>query len=432
MKAKLLSIVITCAILLNGCSDLASAIRDKIDESSLAMTSGQDGVSYTQEILVIDEMGNPKEESESTGFTSEENVDAQLPHGSIDPLEIRKMSSAIVEEYAYDNLTTNEERSTYRQIYDILTDFEKEAYVTSLNTDVIDRAFSAVLTDHPEIFYVKGYSIKTYTRNGITEKITLSGSYVMDEKTALECKSIADSYVNNCEATIPYDADDYTKVKLVYEYIIKNTEYDKGAPNNQNVISVFRNHRSVCQGYAKALQLILNDMGVFCTLVEGTVKDGEAHVWDLVRIDGEYYHVDPTWGDASYKLISDEERDQEEESYEPPNINYDYLCTTTADIERTHQIKSNFPIPECRSVAANYYYREGLYFDSIDEDKLDRAFSNAYNQYKDSLTLKCSDEHVYSDMKTYLLTEQKIFKFLRDTSISYVEIPEQYELMFYL
>ncbi|MCR5107385.1 MAG: hypothetical protein K6B28_04405 [Lachnospiraceae bacterium] len=427
MKVRVLFISITCAILMSGCEapdiDLYGKIEDIFGDFGKEETvTGKDGENVTQEIIIIndydkDDKNNAASDTQTT--TPREN--------SIKPVGIRDIEN-VANTYAYDSLDEHE-KIIYDEIYNIITGFQTGGYLSSLDTDEIDHAFTCMLIDHPEIFYVKGYSIKTYTRGGKIEKILMSGSYTMNENEILSCKSVIDRYVDECESTIPLDADDYTKVKKVYEFIIRNTDYDKDAPNNQNLISVFRDNKSVCQGYAKGMQYILNDLGVFCTLVEGSVKEGESHVWNLVKVDGEFYYVDPTWGDASYNLVTEESGDS---AFIPPEVNYDYLCTTTEEIKKSHLINATIPMPECTHMEANYYVREGLFFEGVNEEALDKAFIRAYNAYEETLTLKCSNEQVYSDMKYYLLEKQKVFNYLRDTSVSYVEIPEQNEIMFYL
>ena len=237
-----------------------------------------------------------------------------------------------------------------------------------------------------------------------------------------EIRAAADGILAGIEA----GADDYKKIKYVYEALISNTDYDIGVSDHQNIYSVFVHHLSVCQGYAKATQYLLNRLGVECTLVQGTVQAGEGHAWNLVRADGEYYYVDTTWGDVSYRIedgaagaqgvadpggegaeaqgVADpggegtepqegaaseagdvdpqegekgtdtEEQEQASEAgrkymtwEDMPEINYDYLNVTTQEILRTHTIGGVVPMPLCTAVEANYYRKEGALFSCYDE-----------------------------------------------------------------
>ena len=49
-----------------------------------------------------------------------------------------------------------------------------------------------------------------------------------------------------------------------------------------------------------------------------------------------------------------------------------------------------------------------------------------------TITLKCADYDVYHDMEEYLLEEQKIFNYLENTSVNFVTVEEQREIIFYL
>ena len=332
--------------------------------------------------------------------------------------------------YAYGKLSA-EKQELYLEIRDALINFEEDVRLSSCDKEEISDVFQCVLNDHPEIFYVEGYTYTEYTLGEILKKITFTGSYRFKQAEIAEKQKLIDAYTERCLSGMPAYADDYTKVKYIYEYLIHNTEYDAAVGDNQNICSVFIEGRSVCQGYAKATQYLLNKAGVFATLVLGHVVGGEGHAWNLVRIDGEYYYVDTTWGDASYQAVGTSTGYPAEKI---PTINYDYLCVPTEQMNLTHTLDNVVELPECNSMAANYYVREGFYFTEWNEEQVERIFHEEYEKGSAYVTLKCVNEDVYRQMQEALIERQEVFRYLDcpEGIVSYSDNEKQYSMSFWL
>ena len=335
--------------------------------------------------------------------------------------------------FAYESLDA-QEQIWYEEIEQALgemTDTVKlstEPIGQGLDEQDIDRIFQCVLIDHPEIFYTTGYTYTKYSRGDRTVGIDFAGTYSLPREEAVNKAEEIRERASEWLSDIPSDASEYDKVKAVYEKIIFSTDYDLNASDNQNIASVFLGNSSVCQGYAKATQYLLNHLGVMCTLVQGTVDTGEAHAWNLVRVDGDYYYVDTTWGDASYRM---EDGSGQEEL---PEINYDYLCVTTQELLRTHCIESVVAMPECTATQANYYVREGVYFTSYDAEQMQSIFDRAWESGRTEITLKCADEECYREICRVLIDEQEIFSYMPENSstIAYAQNGKQLSLTFWV
>lgn len=315
--------------------------------------------------------------------------------------------------YGYDSLT-EAERIWYEDInlllstrYEGSIQLSREGFDAGLTEENLDKIYQCVLIDHPEYFFVTGYEYTKYTSMGKLLGIEICGTYNADVRECIERKAQIEAEVDRLLAQAPTEASDYEKIKYVYETIIYHTEYDLEAPDNQNIYSVFVGKASVCQGYAKATQYLLNRLGVECTLVLGKVSEDEGHSWNMVKSGEEYYYVDTTWGDASY--TSDGEVLENEAALE---INYDYLCITSEQLFKTHTPEQEIELPICDATEDNYYIKEGCYFYGYDEEQLKREFAEADREGQKGVTIKCDSEAVYQEMYTELVENQRVFEYL--------------------
>lgn len=405
----LMSTGLLAAILfLNGCSyeELACEVRDYLQ------------LNNEEQVLLKDE------DSGAVSARELEDVE-QAPAEAVDGLKEEQTQA-----FHYNRLSEPEQK-LYGEILYILQEHLEDIQISTTDSGEVEKVFQCVLNDHPEIFYVEGYTLTRYALGEELKMMTLSGTYSMTPEIIEAKKQLIDSYVNQCFASLPTgEGSQYAIARYVYEYLIENTEYDAGAPDNQNICSVFITHRSVCQGYAKATQYLLQKAGIEATLIMGTVQNGEGHAWNLVKLDGENYFMDTTWGDASYQMT---EGSVQNAGSLPP-INYDYLCVTTGQLSKTHTIEEVVPVPVCSAMTDNYYVREGLYFTELSKDRIADVFARAYERQSSYVTLKCSRREVYEEIRRFLIEEQGIFEFLNpDTgTVSYAENVEQLDLSFWL
>ncbi|MCR4990240.1 MAG: hypothetical protein K6A38_05180 [Lachnospiraceae bacterium] len=334
--------------------------------------------------------------------------------------------------FYYDHLSSDDKK-IYIEIYYILNSMMEEVTVSTLDEEQLSRVFECVINDHPELFYVDGYSYVKYMVGQKPKEMTFSGTYNMTKDEANEHVKRINEYIDTFAESLKNgvdNTDDYNIIKFVYEYIIRGTDYDKNVKFDQSIVSVMEEGRSVCSGYSKTAQLLLNSCGISTTVVLGRVKDGEAHSWNLVLADGKYYYMDVTWGDSSYTL----REDSDEFSNSLPEVNYIYMLMPLSEIEDTHDFDHPEYMPECLSMEDNYFVKEKLYFTAVDDQMLWQAFNNAYVNEKEYIMIRMDNPECYDNMRDHLLKDQKIFDYVltRDGSVSYAENREQRYMVFWL
>lgn len=237
-----------------------------------------------------------------------------------------------------------------------------------------------VFADHPEYFWFSGAHTYSYFEVGGGFIVELSPEYTLSPQQIAEIEqSLAQLslYFYEQLASLP----EYNQLKGIYDYLINNTVYDLSFSADQSLASVVNDGRGVCAGYSRYIQYFLLNMGIPAIYITGEAK-GENHAWNIVMIEGEYYHLDATWGDPF-----------NEDGIQ--TLEYTYFCLSDEEIYRDHSPYPFITYPECNSTSCNYYVREGRYLTEYDESLLKSVFSQGLDE-RGIIDFRLSDYRIYS------------------------------------
>ncbi len=131
-----------------------------------------------------------------------------------------------------------------------------------------------------------------------------------DVKVAEKCISIISENITDSMT-------DYEKTKAIHDYLVLNTAYDydnyiKGTvpQSSHEIEGALLNHKGVCSSYAAAFAVLMSSLDINCHYMSGNANGGP-HGWDLIQLDGEWYHVvvpdQPGYVGYKYFLINDEQ-----------------------------------------------------------------------------------------------------------------------------
>ncbi|MCI9215837.1 transglutaminase domain-containing protein [Lachnospiraceae bacterium 42-17] len=332
---------------------------------------------------------------EKLGKETQENVKGEeIPYQQIEDIPKEEL-----ERYYFGQLTEGEQMA-YLEILQGIRENKEEIYVHSKDAMKTNLLFQNVLRDYPGIFWCDGSTTAT-AYSGDESYTVLKPGYLYDMTEREIRQEEIDAQVLTCLEGIDTGASDYEKILYVYEYIVNTVDYELEAEDNQNIYSVFVNKRSVCAGYSKAMQYLLDKLGVFCTYVTGKTEGGQSHAWNLVICEGDYYYVDVTWGDPVFMEQEGKEAGQAEKDY----IGYDYMCCDDEELFRTHIPDEETILPACTSKEWNYYVVNGMYYEHYDNEETLKVMNDVISAGGSSVTFKYADEEVYAQARQDIFSD---------------------------
>lgn len=175
--------------------------------------------------------------------------------------------------------------------------FDESIDVSSygLTPQELSNMFSNIIKDDPYLFFVNNNLSYSYNSKGCV--LSLKPAYSLTGYEALVALDLCRSIVRKmAELALDYKTD-AARALFVHDYICENYGYDVGLQSD-DLYSFFLTGRGTCQSYAYAYMAVLRECGIETGFA---ASDTIEHIWNYVRIDGQWYHVDLTWDDSGDK-----------------------------------------------------------------------------------------------------------------------------------
>ena len=168
------------------------------------------------------------------------------------------------------------------------------------------NSFKNIETEFDSLGKISIHIIHNYSKSEINE-INKKLEYIID---------------NN----IKDDLTDKEKIKVMHDYIINNTKYDKERSDNNvdkyksdTAYGALIQGYSICGGYADSIKLLLDNYNI-----PNFKVSSENHIWNVVKINDKWLHLDLTWDDPVTNTGDDV-------------LEYNYFLITGSELEKLEQ-----------------------------------------------------------------------------------------------
>ena len=203
------------------------------------------------------------------------------------------------DERIYNNYLTYTQKLAYDDLKDMFKKREMKRKLDlnkynktpgEISSDIL-TATEAIMLDHPEMLQlsIAGYR---YNDTMIEARVEFAiNNPVMEAINTLRIRRIIDDIRVKTK-----NMNDLDKIKYVYEWIGENATYDQlftYTSKNQSIYNVFIKGNAVCAGFAKASQVIFQNIGIESMTVSGQTSG--PHMWNIIKYNDKYYFYDSTY-----------------------------------------------------------------------------------------------------------------------------------------
>ncbi len=198
-------------------------------------------------------------------------------------------------QYYYDQLNKNQQKA-YHAIRQGLLEMAPSFSVPRLESRELSEIYFLIRMDDPMLFWSVTFKYRYYENS---TSIELVPEYLFPKDKIKEHRLAMESRVKKL-AREAEKLDEKGKELYIHDFLCQNVRYDKlKKAYSHEIIGALGNGVAVCEGIAKAVKALCDALGIWCivALAENNPEKGirYRHAWNVIRIDGTYYHLDATF-----------------------------------------------------------------------------------------------------------------------------------------
>lgn len=297
--------------------------------------------------------------------------------------------------YGYNQLN-DQEKALYEAILEAAKNMKLRVSVDDSVTDEMwVKAYGMVYMQEPQLFWLSSNKLSK-------GKVWY---WETDTDTIASMQAEIDAEVSKILSAVNGKST-FEKLEYFHDYLCLNNEFGQDSGHNETIYGAFSSmHALQCAGYAKAMQYLCDMAGIESMVVVGTTDAGRSHAWNVVKVEGDWYNLDTTWGDP---VISNPD---------PTYCRHRYFLVPDSWIHNKSHFNINqkttgtqvtyFTPPSCTAEAYNYFAQKGLLFsDKASADAaIKEAMKTAAASKKRAAEIRVSSKELYdemvADLKTY-------------------------------
>ncbi len=220
--------------------------------------------------------------------------------------------------------------------------------------------YQAITWDNPEFFFLSNdyyYEGYTDTDTGKVVCRSLCLPFTMSATERRQAWAAIDKAVAGMLKDLP-DGDEFEVELALHDRMLAACSYHREAgeshdydryPTAFTAMGALVDGQAVCEGYSRGMQLLLKRAGFSVTLATGFNEKNEPHMWNIVTVNGQNYHLDPTWNDVDERA------------------RHTFFNLSTAAITRTHTIDAEvWGVESCTATRDNYFQRTNHFIDTFE------------------------------------------------------------------